>query len=263
MITEFTISSQKDKKTALKCLLSFAISSIFIILSSITIPSSLYLTYAGKVNRLIPIYRVGRDDKKIAISFDCAWGVEYTDGILKAMEDYGVRCTFFAVKFWVDKYPDYVKKIAENGHEIGTHSATHPHMSKLTKQAVITELTTSISAIENLTGQKVKLFRAPFGEYNDQLIKVADSLNLYTAQWDVDSLDWKDLSSREITERVLKRVKSGSIILCHNNGKHTLESLPAIFSSLTGLGYEFVPISELIYQSDYYVASDGEQRENA
>ncbi|MBO4262848.1 MAG: polysaccharide deacetylase family protein [Clostridia bacterium] len=223
--------------------------------------SGAYTVYtAGKVSsRKLPIYRVGRDDGLISISFDCAWGAEYTDKILDALDFYGIKCTFFAVQFWAERYPEYLKKISEKGHEIGTHSATHPKMSELSESAIIEELKTSSEAITAVTGKAVELFRAPFGDYDDLLIETASGLGLYTIQWDVDSLDWKDLSAEQIATRVISRVKSGSIILCHNNGLHTAESLPLIFAALIEKGYVFAPIGSLIYRENYEINVDGEQ----
>ena len=202
------------------------------------------------------------EEKKVAISFDCAWGVDYTDKLLDIMEKNDVRCTFFAVEFWVKKHPDYVKKIIEAGHELGTHSRTHPYMSSLSKEQIVDELTTSKEAIEAITGQKVTLFRPPYGDYNNLLIDTCKELTLYPIQWDVDSLDWKNLSATEIALRVVNGVKSGSIILCHNNGLHTADSLPLIFSTLKNRGYDFVPISELIYTDNYYIDHNGRQHKN-
>ncbi len=212
--------------------------------------------------RLLPIYSVETEEKKVAISFDCAWGVEYTDKLLDVMQKNGVRCTFFAVQFWVEKYPEYVEKIISAGHEMGTHSRTHPYMSKLSKEEIISELTTSKQAIEKLTGKTVNLFRPPYGDYDNKLIEGCEELNLFPIQWDVDSLDWKNLSGTEIALRVVNGVKKGSIILCHNNGLHTAEALPMIFSTLKNRGYEFVPISELIYQKEYYIDHNGRQHGN-
>lgn len=220
-------------------------------------------TGAGTVStRSLPIYSVETEEKKIAISFDCAWGVEYTDKLLEIMEMNDVKCTFFAVEFWVKKYPDYVRKIVEKGHEMGTHSRTHPYMSTLSKDKMIDELTTSKNAIETITGQKVTLFRPPYGDYNDLLIDTCNEMGLYPIQWDVDSLDWKNLSATEIAMRVINGTKNGSIILCHNNGLHTAESLPLIFSTLKNRGFTFVPISELIYKNDYYLDHNGRQHKN-
>ncbi len=218
--------------------------------------------YNGNLKKL-PIYSVQTDEKKVAISFDCAWGVDYTDKLLDIMKEENVPCTFFMVEFWTEKYPEYVRKIDENGHEIGTHSATHPEMSKLGKAAIEKELTTSSQAITAITGKKVEVFRPPFGDYDDLLIDTAAELGLYTIQWDVDSLDWKDLSASEIQKRVLSRVKNGSIVLFHNNGLHTAEALPGIIRSLKQDGYEFVRIGDLIYRDNYRMAVDGTQIKNS
>ena len=213
----------------------------------------------GAKKRALPIYSVSTAEKKVAISFDCAWGVDYTDKLLDIMQKNGIRCTFFAVEFWVEKYPEYAKKIVEAGHELGTHSKTHPYMSKLSVEQIKAELVSSSLAIEETTGQKPILFRAPYGDYNDNVIHTAKSLGLYTVQWDVDSLDWKNLSAVEIGTRVINGAKNGSIILCHNNGLHTAEALPMIFATLKNKGYEFVPIGELIYKDNYEIDASGKQ----
>ncbi len=218
--------------------------------------------YGGNLKKL-PIYSVKTDEKRIAISFDCAWGTDYTDRLLAIMKAENIKCTFFMVEFWTEKHPDYVKKISDAGHEIGTHSATHPYMSKLDEAAIVKELTSSSQAIERVTGKKVELFRPPYGDYDDLLIDTASELGFYSIQWSVDSLDWKDLSAAKITERVLKRIKNGSIILCHNQGLHTAEALPAIIKGAKAAGYEFVPIGELIYRDNYRMSADGAQVKNS
>lgn len=218
-----------------------------------------YAVFFGGNLRKVPIYYVKTEEKKVAISFDCAWGVDYTDKLLTAMEKENVRCTFFTVKFWAEKYPDYLKKIAEKGHEIGTHSATHPYMSRLDKPAIVQELLSSSAAIEKVIGVKPTLFRPPYGDYDDLLIDTATEQGLYTIQWSVDSLDWKDLSAKQMIERVVSRVKNGSIVLFHNQGLHTHEALPSIISALKEKGFTFVPIGELIYKDNYAVGADGGQ----
>ena len=247
------------KKGIHKCLFCLILSLIAIISLSQT---GFHAVFAGSTLRKLPIYSVNRLDKCISISFDCAWGVDYTDKLLEIMEKENVKCTFFMVEFWAKKHPDYVKKISDAGHEIGTHSATHPHMNKLSNKDIEKELTTSISVIEEITGKKVTLFRAPFGEYNDNVIEVAQSLNLSTIQWDVDSLDWKNYSASKIRERVLSKVKRGSIVLFHNQGKHTAEALTSIIKSLKGDGFTFCTIGDLIYKDNYYIDNNGVQQKN-
>ena len=216
----------------------------------------------GKNGRKLPIYRVETDEKKIAISFDCAWGVDYTDKLLSIMKENDVVCTFFMVEFWTKKYPEYVKKIAVAGHEIGTHSATHPYMSKLNRETIVKELETSSAAITEITGKKVEVFRPPYGDYNNLLIETAYKEGLFPIQWDVDSLDWKNISAKEIETRVLEKVKNGSIVLFHNNGLHTAEALPSIIKKIKEKGYEFVKISDLIYRENFSMAADGSQIKN-
>ncbi|MBQ9485616.1 MAG: polysaccharide deacetylase family protein [Clostridia bacterium] len=233
--------------------------AVFIAACTALFSTKAYAVFYGGNLRKLPIYSVQTDEKKIAISFDCAWGVDYTDELLKIMERNGVRCTFFVVQFWAEKYPEYLKKIAAAGHEIGTHSATHPYMSRLDETAITKELETSCAAIERATGVKPELFRPPYGDYDDLLIDVAKSKGLYTIQWSVDSLDWKNISASEIRSRVVGKVKNGSIVLFHNQGLHTSEALENIITDLKGKGYGFVPIGELIYRENYTIGADGTQ----
>ena len=253
----FTVLYKKKIFSLLFLLLAVVVCATFV---SITGAEQVFYGYAVKK---LPIYRVQTDEKKVAISFDCAWGTDYTDKLLAIMQEENVKCTFFMVEFWTKKYPDYVKKISDAGHEIGTHSATHPYMSKLDKAAIERELTTSTQAIESITNKKVELFRPPYGDYDDLLIDTAYALNLYTIQWDVDSLDWKDLSSSQIEQRVVSRVKNGSIVLFHNQGLHTADALKNIITALKNKGYTFVPIGELIYRDNFKMAVDGAQVKNS
>ena len=246
-------------------IVTLLLSALFCILSTIVygVKTAKEEGVRAAANRSLPIYSVETQEKKLAISFDCAWGVEYTDTLLDIMAKNDVKCTFFAVEFWVERYPEYVEKIVAAGHEIGTHSRTHPYMSKLSQTQMRDELTTSSAAIERLTGQKVTLFRPPYGDYNNLLIDTCRDMGLYPIQWDVDSLDWKNLSATEIAMRIINGAKNGSIILCHNNGLHTAEALPLIFSTLKNRGYTFVPIGELIYRENYTIDYNGRQHNNA
>lgn len=213
--------------------------------------------------RSLPVYSVERQDNKIAISFDCAWGADYTRTILEHLAAANVRATFFCVQFWAETYPDVLKEISDAGHEVGTHSATHSYMSRLPEEEIRAELTGSCAAIEAATGKKVDLFRPPYGDYDDLLIDTCLDMGILPIQWDVDSLDWKDLSAQEIVSRIAEHTQSGSIILCHNNGLHTAEALPAVIDSLRAKGFEFVPIGELVYRENYTIDAAGRQIANA
>ncbi len=236
-----------------------ALAAVFAVLAVGVHFSGAYALFTGGTVRKLPVYSVETAEKKLAITFDCAWGTEHTDAILRELERAGVRATFFMVQFWAEKYPEYVKKIADAGHEIGTHSATHSYMSKLSAAAIAAELESSSAAIEKVTGKEVELFRAPYGDYDDLLIETAAAQGYTTVQWDVDSLDWKDLSASEIALRVTGGARQGSIILCHNNGLHTAEALPAVFSALQSAGYTFVPVGELLIRGPSTIDAAGRQ----
>lgn len=241
-------------------LISFAALALLAVLSVTAYFTGAYAVYYGNTPRLVPIYSVEREEKVCAITFDCAWGTDYTDQILNALRASDVRATWFMVEFWTTKYPEFVKKISESGCEIGTHSSTHSYMSKQNAEEIRQELTVSSQAIEDITGKKVELFRPPYGDYDDELIKTASELGYYTIQWDVDSLDWKDLSASDIAMRVINGVKNGSIILMHNNGLHTAEAVPIILETLKNRGYTFVPVGELIFRENYVIDGTGRQK---
>ncbi|MBO5021922.1 MAG: polysaccharide deacetylase family protein [Clostridia bacterium] len=216
----------------------------------------------GKTGRLVPVYNVDTPEKQVAISFDAAWGADKTEGILQVLAEYNATATFFLVGFWVDKYPDMVKKIDEAGMEIGTHSNTHPDMAKLDEESVKKELTLSMQKITDLINKDIKVFRPPFGSYNNTLLNTCTQLGLTAIQWDVDSLDWKGLSAGEVTNRVMKKAKNGSIILMHNNADHVIDSTRLTLDWLTKSGYKVTSVGELIYQSDYYIDANGTQHKN-
>lgn len=225
--------------------------------------NNLASVYFGNSLRKIPIYNVKTTEKKVAISFDAAWGADKTEKIMEILKEYNANATFFLVGFWVENFSDITKKIAENGFEIGTHSNTHPDMTKLSKEQMKLELETSIKTIEDTTGKKVELFRAPFGAYNDTLISTCEELNLATIQWDVDSLDWKGISAVDITTRVLNKVYNGSIILCHNNSDHILDALPMMLDRLIKRGYEICCVGDIIYKDNFTINHQGTQIKNA
>ncbi len=217
--------------------------------------------FFGYSTRLVPVYSVDTDEKQVAISFDAAWGADKTEGILEILKEYDVTATFFLVGFWVDEYPETVKKIDDAGIEIGTHSNNHPDMVKLDASTIKSELTSSIEKIEKITNKKVELFRPPFGSYNNTLIEEAEKLGLITIQWDVDTLDWKGLSAADMCSRVTKSVKNGSIVLMHNNSDNILDGLRMILDRLKMQGYKITSIGQLVYKNNFTIDRNGVQHQ--
>lgn len=206
---------------------------------------------ANASQRSIPIYCVDTDEKKVSISFDAAWGNEQTQNLLDTLEQYKVKSTFFLVGDWVRNYPDDVKNIAKAGHDVGNHSNTHPHMTELDVGGITSEIETCNSEIEALIGKKPTLFRPPYGDYDNNVVDTVMGMGMYCVQWDVDSLDWKNLSAEEMCSRIKNNIKSGSIVLMHNGAENTPQALPMIIDCIRDLGYEIVPISELLPKGEY------------
>ena len=201
------------KKTVL--LIAFLIITV-IIFSVFGLKSNAFAVYLNGTSRKLPIYSVERDDNKISITFDCAYGVDYTYKILDVLDEYNVKCTFFAVEFWVDKYPESVKQLSDAGHQIQNHSNTHPYMTGLSTEQMIDELKSCNKKIENITGKCPTLFRPPYGDYDNRVVETVENIDMYTIQWDCDSLDWKDNATPDsICKRVTSKVKNGSIVLFH------------------------------------------------
>ena len=218
------------------------------------------VTSGGK---LVPIYAVDTPKQAVSISFDASWGAEHTLAILDTLDKYQVKATFFLVNIWLKDYPEMAREIVKRGHEIGLHSVSHPHFSQLSEEKMIKELQDNQAMIKEITGFEAKLFRPPFGDYNNTVIRTCENLDYKVIQWSIDSLDWKDLTSEQIQQRVLKKPKAGDIILFHNNGKHTAEALPAILDAFKEKGLEVIPISQLLLEGEYYIDQSGIQRRAA
>ena len=214
---------------------------------------------ASANQRVLPIYSVERDNKAIALSFDAAWGNEDTQLLIDILNSYNVKATFFLVGDWVDRYPESVKQLYDAGMEIGNHSDNHAHYTKLSTDGITADVTACNEKIKAVTGQCPTLFRCPYGEYDDHVVSAIQNMGMHVIQWDVDSLDWKDLSAKEIYERVTSRAAPGSICLFHNAALHTPEALPSIIEYLLSEGYTIVPISQLIYTENYTIDHTGRQ----
>ena len=214
---------------------------------------------AAATTRQLPIYCVQRDQKMVAISFDAAWGNEDTQQLIDILAKYQVQATFFVVGDWVDKYPESVLALHEAGHEVMNHSNTHAHMTRLSREEIIADVEACNDKIEAVTGVRPTLIRCPYGEYDDHVIAAIRSIGMEPIQWDVDSLDWKEISAGEITERVTSRIQPGSIVLFHNAALHTPEALPGILNYMIGQGYSVVPISEILLEGEYYTDHTGRQ----
>lgn len=211
--------------------------------------------------RNLPIYCVQTDKPQVALSFDAAWGNEDTRQIMDILAKHNIKVTFFMTGGWVEKYPEDVKYIAGQGHDLGNHSENHKNMSQLSEEEIRSELQKVHDKVKELTGTEITLFRPPYGDYDNKVIQTADSMGYYPIQWDVDSLDWKDYGTASIIDTVVNNshLGKGSIILMHNGAKYTPQALEAVITGLEEKGYELVPISQLIIKEHFHMDQEGRQ----
>ena len=194
-----------------------------------------------------PLCRVDtKGEKKIAITFETL-GEGDTENLLTLLEDNQVHATFFLEGRWVIRYPEETKAIAAAGHEIGTHSQTHPrNLCTLDAQSIRYELWESSSSIQALIGRSPTLLRPPYGFWNEKLMEQGNALGLETILWDVDSLDWKNRTPQEIRQTVLRESGPGSIVRFQNAAINTLSALELVLEDFQEQGYQMVTVSELL-----------------
>lgn len=243
---------------------AFALAA-FAVLRGMLVVAGESVTVSNSVDgRELPIYCVETQEKKIALSFDAAWGNEDTAKIMEILKKHDVHVTFFMTGGWVESYPDDVKAILAAGHDLGNHSENHKNMSQLSDEEKKEELMQVHTKVQELTGYDMFLFRPPYGDYDNAVVNVAKDCGYYTIQWDVDSLDWKDYGVDSIIKTVTqhKHLGNGSIILCHNGAKYTAQALDTLIATLKNEGYTFVPLSELIYKDGYHMNHEGRQIKN-
>lgn len=217
-------------------------------------------TFVSAGERKLPIYSVETDKKQIALTFNCAWGDETTDGILDILVKNNIKCTFFIVGEFAEKYPESVRKIYNAGHEIANHSMHHTDPVTQQFSEIAADIDACNALLKSITGvSEIKLYRAPSGSYDNKTVEAAESLGMKCIQWDVDSIDWKNPSAETIVSRVCNKSKNGSVVLFHSGKENTLEALGEIIRRLKKDGYEFVTVGELIYSDNYNIDHTGRQ----
>ncbi len=209
--------------------------------------------------RKLPIYSVQTEEKKIAITFDAAWGNSDTEMLLEILKKHNAKATFFFTGEWVSKYPNDVLKIYAEGHSCANHSDSHAHIASMTAEQLLGDIKACNDKIAAVTGKAPTLYRGPYGEYNNTLLTQVENLKMYAVQWDIDSRDWQKKSIDEMVKSVTENAKCGSIVLFHNDLENTPEAVDKILEILSKEGYKFVTADELIYKENYEIRHDGMQ----
>lgn len=194
------------------------------------------------------IAKVKTEDKVCALTFDISWGEKYSPSILDTLKKNDVKATFFIMGPWSVKYPDIARRIAMEGHEIGSHGYKHENYGEKTDEWVQNDIQKAHGQIKEITGKEASLLRPPNGHYSKKSVQVTENLNYKTIIWDADSLDWKNPGTDVVIKRVLTKTKPGSIILLHASDTpvQTAEALPVIIEGLKAQGYTFMTVGELL-----------------
>lgn len=245
--------------------------SVAIALSTILVLFCLAAIFKSKNNTIetsvaiqkeVPIYSVDTEENKVALTINCAWDATDMDSILNTLKENNVKATFFVVGNWVEKFPDAARKIYESGNEIANHSQSHPHVNNLNYEKNLEQIEKCSNLVKSITGSETLLYRGPYGEYNDTVIKAAKDSNHIMIQWSIDTLDYNGLSEEQMWEKIEEKLGSGSIILMHSGTENTALALDGIIKKIKEKGFELVTVSDLIYKENYSIDSNGIQHQN-
>lgn len=182
--------------------------------------------------------------KKIALTFDDGPNADYTVELLAGLKERGVKATFFLLGKEVEKSPEIVKQMQEEGHLIGNHSYEHVDLSKLSDAEAIKQVDKTNEAIHKITGEYPEYIRPPFGSWKSNLDYETTMIEV---MWNIDPLDWQTPDTKVVVDRVIKDVEENDIILLHDASKSSVEAAFEIIDILQKEGYEFVTVEEILF----------------
>ena len=206
----------------------------------------LFISSYKKENKEILAFQEKEEPKYVALTFDDGPNHKYTNMLLDGLKEKNVKATFFVLGNNAATNYETLKRIADEGHLIGNHTYSHKNLYRLKEKEILKEIDKTNQVIEAVTGDTVKYFRPSYGNYNSKIVKLSQ---MEVVLWNVDSLDWKIKNSKRITNRVLKKVNDGSIILMHDIYKSSVKAALMIIDKLKEEGYEFLRVDELLAAS--------------
>lgn len=192
-------------------------------------------------------------ESKIALTFDDGPDNKYTPAILDILHKYNVKATFFVLGVRAQANPAIIKRIVNEGHAIGNHSYNHANPDKITEAQFEKQFTHTQDILLKLIGYEPKLIRTPYGALQENQLRWAAKNGLIAVNWDIDSLDWKELNSSQILANILKHTHRGAIVLQHSAGGEnqnlsgTVKALPVLIEQLRKQGFKLVTVPELLH----------------
>lgn len=193
-----------------------------------------------------PVRRVETRQRLAALTFDDGPYPGLTEEYLTALAAKGVRATFFLVGSRAQRHPELVRRIVAQGHELANHSLRHADMAAWPEKEALADLAEANAILAGLAAAPPRLFRPPYGHWQEEVLRGAVAAGLETVTWSVDPQDWRNPAPRAIVARVLAELHPGAIIILHEGNRHTALALPLLLESLEQRGYRLVTVSELL-----------------
>lgn len=198
--------------------------------------------------KIHPEYELDPNKPMIALTFDDGPSA-HTERLLDIFETYGGKGTFFVLGNLIDGRESTLKRISQEGHEIGNHGWNHRQMTKHTEDEVTDQIMMTRAKIYDVTGMDCFIVRPPYGACNDSVKKVGAELGVSFVNWSVDTLDWKTKDAQAVYYEIIKNATDGAIILCHDLHKTTVDAMETVIPKLIEEGYQLVTVSELMSYS--------------
>lgn len=193
-----------------------------------------------------PYYFGNRSSNKVCLMINVYWGSEYLEGMLEVLKQKEVKTTFFVGGYWVAKNNELLRKMVEQGHEIGNHGYHHKDHAVISKQQNKDEISVTEDLVKSVAGVEMNLFAPPSGSFNDKVLAVAENLGYQTILWTHDTIDWRDQNAGLIKTRATQKTVGGDLILMHPTEK-TAEVLGEIIEILKQKGLELSTVSAVLH----------------
>lgn len=209
------------------------------------------LTYTGGVlqasttSTADAIYHGNTNSKNMCLMINVYWGNDHIQPMLETLKENNVKTTFFVGGMWAEKYPELLKLIYDDGHEIANHGFYHRDQKNISYEKNQDEISNTHNTVKQILGVEMNLFAPPSGSYSETTVEVANSLGYRTIMWTRDTIDWRDQDANLITSRATKNASGGDLVLMHPTAK-TAQALPEIISTLQSQGFNLTTVTNCL-----------------
>lgn len=212
-------------------------------------------------NREIPICRVNRGELAVALTFEAAGQAQGLEQLLEILERHQVKASFFVTGEWIENNAELVRKILEQGHDLGSMADSGKNMTELSESECRSKIMEVHHKVEETFGYEMKLLRLPHGAYNNNTLRATYACGYYPIGWSVDSEDWKDYGAAQMVQKVcdMEELQQGEIVRFHIGAEDSTEGLEQVLAFLEKEDIPVLPVSELIYKEKYAMEADGTQ----